>query len=164
MVRPITLYCQLNSWHCLLLFLFLSSLGFSLHCSSYSFSFLFFFFFCFLLSLGSGFWVSFLFFFFFFFASSQNFLVWSCTPWLGKDGFGVSKYPHKWVSKYPFLEHGDWGLGVVSQPRPWTKISHRFYISWWTKTVDCGWRPSPYRFCIGSSSSSHRHRLRWRWN
>ena len=148
MVGPITLYCQLNSWHCLLLFLFLSSPGFGLHCSSFlffiftRFGFLGFFFFFsfhwvrssvlpffFFFSLFFH-WVrvsGFLFYLFIFFcSSSHNFLVWSRTPWAGKDGFGfgfgVSKYPHEWVSKYLFLEHGGWGFGVVSQPRPCTKI------------------------------------------
>ena len=85
---------------------------------------------------------------FFFCSSSPNFLVWSCTPWPDKDGFGFGFG----VSKYPFLEHGGWGFSVVSQPRPWTKISHWFCINWWTKTVDRGQRLSPYRFCIGLSS------------
>ena len=177
MVGPITLYCQLNSWHCLLLFLFLSSPGFGLHCSSFLFFiftrfgflgffssspftgfglhfFLFFFFFPYSF-IGFGF-LGFSFFFFFFCSSSHNFLVWSCTPWPGKDGFGfgfgVSKYLHEWFSKYPFLEHGGWGFGMVSQPRPWMKILHWFCIGWWTKTVD------EDRHRIGSVLACHRRR------
>ena len=111
---------------------------------------------------------------FFFCSSSPNFLVWSCTPWPGKDGFGfgfgVSKYPHEWVSKYPFLEHGGWGFGVVSQPRPCTKIlqwagssSATFQI--WFATSRC---LSARRHRIGSVSARCCHRrchwLRWRWN
>ena len=152
MVRPITLYCQLNSWHCLLLFLFLSSPGVGLHCSS----FLFFIFTRF------GFLGFFLFLLFFFVLHHRIF--WFGVALHDRVRMGLDLdlgFQNTYMNGFQNTHSLNTAVGVLvwcpSRDRGWRSCIGSISVD--------GRRPSPYRFCIGLlSSSSRRRRLRWRWN